>query len=285
MTKFKNKTVLITGAAAGIGKIMAHKVLKLGASTIVIWDINKENLEFTTNELKGQGYKVYSYLVDVSNLDQVKEMAQKVSQDVGKIDILINNAGVVVGKYFHEHTHTDIDFSMNINTSALMHITKLFLDDMIKDNHGHIVNIASAAGMVSNPKMSIYCASKWAVIGWSDSLRLEMNRIAKGVKVTTATPYYISTGMFDGVKSSVIPIVKPEKAASKIVKAIQKDKAFIRMPGMVYLLPFVKGILPVVWFDLIIGKGFGVYKTMNKFEGHGSKLKENDSKRNIKKTA
>lgn len=284
MTKFKGKTVLITGGAAGIGRLMAHNILKLGADKMILWDINKKNLEFTEAELKGQGYNVYSNYVDVSNLDQVKDAAQDVKNKVEKVDILINNAGVVVGKYFHEHTHDDIDFSMNVNTSALMHITKEFLDDMIKADEGHIVNIASAAGMVSNPKMSIYCASKWAAIGWSDSLRLELERIAKGVKVTTVTPYYISTGMFDGVKSRVIPIVKPETAANKIVKAIRRNRIFIRMPWLVYLLPMIKGILPVRWFDFIIGKGFGVYKTMNEFKGHGNK-QEDDSNRNTKKTA
>ncbi len=285
MTKFKNKTILITGGAAGIGKIMAHNILKLGASKMILWDINKENLAFTTKELKSLGFDVYSYITDVSDLNQIKETASKVKKEVGKIDILINNAGVVVGKYFHEHSHDDIDFSMNINTSALMHITLEFLNDMIESKEGHIVNIASAAGMVSNPKMSIYCASKWAAIGWSDSLRLELERIAKGVKVTTVTPYYISTGMFDGVKSKIIPIVKPEKAAANIIRAIQKNRLFIRMPGLVYFLPFIKGILPVRWFDFIIGKGFGVYKTMNDFKGHSSKQNENDSNRDIKKTA
>jgi short-subunit dehydrogenase len=268
MSTFKGKTVLITGGASGIGKIMAHKILKQGAERMILWDINKENLEFTVGELKGQGYSVFSNIVDVSNLDQVRDAAQDVKNKAGKVDILINNAGVVVGKYFHEHTHKDIDFSMNINASALMHITKEFLDDMINANSGHIVNIASAAGMVSNPKMSIYCASKWAAIGWSDSLRLEMERIAKGVKITTVTPYYISTGMFDGVKSRIIPIVKPEKAANKIIRGIRKNRVFVRMPWLVYLLPLIKGVLPTRWFDLIVGKGFGVYKSMDEFKGH-----------------
>lgn len=157
---------------------------------------------------------------------------------------------------------------MNINISALMHITLEFLNDMIEKGEGHIVNIASAAGMVSNPKMSIYNASKWAAIGWSDSLRLELELISKNIKVTTVTPYYISTGMFDGVKSPIIPIVKPETAANKIIKAIKKNRIFIRMPWLVYTLPFIKGILPVRWFYFIIGKGFGVYKSMNEFKGH-----------------
>lgn len=237
MTKFKNKAVLITGGASGIGKIMAHKVGGLGASKIILWDINKENLDFTTLELRSLGLTIFSYQVDVSDLDQVKEAAKRVKNEAGRIDILINNAGIVVGKYFMEHTHKDIEHSININISALMHITLELLHDMVMHGEGHIVNIASAAGMVSNPKMSVYCASKWAVIGWSDSLRLEMEQINKNIKVTTVTPFYISTGMFDGVKSRIISIVKPEKAANKIIKAIQNDKIFIRMPWLVYLLP------------------------------------------------
>lgn len=268
MTKFKNKTVLITGGAAGIGKLMAQRILELGALKMILWDINKENLERTENELKVSGFNVFTYVVDVADLELIKQTVQKIKNEVGSVDILINNAGIVVGKYFHEHSHQDIDLSMKINSSALMHITLGFLPNMIEKGEGHIVNIASAAGMISNPKMSIYCASKWAAIGWSDSLRLEMERISKKVKVTTVTPYYISTGMFDGVKSRIIPIVKPETAANKIVRAIQKNRVFIRMPWLVYFLPFIKGILPVRWFDFIIGKGFGVYKTMDEFKGH-----------------
>src|SRR6056297_1238340 len=268
MTTFKDKTVLITGGASGIGKLMAHKILSLGAAKMIIWDINRENLENTTNEIKESGGEIFSYQVDVANLEQVKQTALKVKDEVGIVDILINNAGVVVGKFFHEHSHQDIDFTMNINTSALMHITLEFIPDMMKKGEGHIVNIASAAGMVANPKMSIYCASKWSVIGWSDSLRLEMERIHKKVKVTTVTPYYISTGMFDGVKSKLIPIINPEKAARKIVRGVIKNKIFIRMPGIIYWLPLIKGILPARWFDFIVGKGFGVYKSMDEFKGH-----------------
>lgn len=93
-----------------------------------------------------------------------------------------------------------------------MHIALELLPEMILRGSGHIVNIASAAGFVSNPKMSVYVASKFAVVGWSDSLRLEMERNKTGVHVSTVTPYYIDTGMFAGVKT-LIPILKPEYAA------------------------------------------------------------------------
>jgi len=199
--------------------------------------------------------------------EAVLEAANLLNTEIGGIDILINNAGIVVGKFFTDHTHEEIDRTMIINCSALMHITKALLPGMIAARQGHIVNIASAAGMVSNPKMSVYAASKWAVIGWSDSLRLEMESIQSNVKVTTVTPYYINTGMFDGVKSRIIPIVKPETAARKIISGIESNKLFVRMPGIVYLLPLIKGILPVRWFDLIVGRWMGIYTTMKDFKG------------------
>ena len=173
-----------------------------------------------------------------------------------------------VGKFFHEHSHQDIDFTMNINTSALMHIPLEFIQDMQDKGEGHIVNIASAAGMVANPKMSIYCASKWSFIGCSNSLRHEMDRMHKKIEVTTVTPYYISTGMFEGIKSRLIPIIKPEIAVRKIVRAVIINKIFVRMPEIIYWLPLIKGILPARWFDIIVGKWFGVYKSMDEIKGH-----------------
>jgi len=267
MSQIENKIALITGGASGIGKLMGKGLLQKGLRTLVIWDVNENLLQSTTIELRQQGFNVLPYVVDVMNTDAVITAAQQVKKDAGTIDILINNAGIVVGKSFAEHSHNDIDRTMIINSSALMHIAKEFLPGMIANKSGHIVNIASAAGMVSNPKMSVYVASKWAVIGWSDSLRLEMEKLNCNVKVTTVTPYYINTGMFEGIKSSVIPITKPEVAARKIIRGIENNKLFVRMPGIVYALLFAKGILPARWFDVIVGKWMGIYKTMDDFKG------------------
>lgn len=266
MSNFSNKTVLITGAASGIGFLMAKKAVEKGASNVIICDINQQGLNDTLEKFPQHTTKVYGYAVDVSSVEEVKNLSHKIKNEIGVVDILINNAGIIVGKYFHEHTHSDIEKTLGVNTSALMHLTLEFLPDMIQQNSGHIVNIASAAGMVANPQMSVYCASKWAVIGWSDSVRLEMKKLKRRVRVTTVTPYYISTGMFEGVKS-IIPIVKPEKAVRKIIRGIECNKTFVRMPWLIYTLPMVKGILPLGLFDLIVGKGLGVYKTMEHFKG------------------
>lgn len=267
MSQIHAKNALITGGASGIGKGMGLQLLKKGLHTLVIWDINENLMQSTAQEFTEAGYRVKIYKVDVMNTNEVIQTAEKVKQEVGKIDILINNAGVIVGKLFMDHTHADIDKTMGINSSALMHITKEFLGEMIQTRQGHIVNIASAAGMVSNPKMSVYAASKFSVVGWSESLRLEMEETRSQVKITTVTPFYISTGMFEGVKSSIIPIVKPHVAVRKIIYGIEHDKLYVRMPGIVYWIYFVKGLLPVRWFDTVVGKWFGMHKSMDEFKG------------------
>lgn len=267
MSSIKGQSVLITGGASGIGKLMGRMVLEEGAKLLIIWDINEAHLRETKAEFVARNFQIETFQVDVSDTSQVLSVFEKMKARLGPVDILINNAGIVIGKDFSQHTHEEIDRTMRVNTSAMMHISKAALSDMMQKNSGHIVNIASAAGMVSNPHMSVYCGSKWAVIGWSDSLRLELEGLHSGVHVTTVTPYYISTGMFAGVKSPFIPILKPEPTARKIIEAIKKDKIFLRLPLIVNLLTLVKGLLPTRLFDLVVGRGLAIYKTMETFKG------------------
>ena len=148
-----------------------------------------------------------------------------------------------------------------------MYVTKAFLDGMLAQNSGHICNIASSGGLISNPKMSVYAASKWAVIGWSDSLRLEMKQMKKAVRVTTIMPYYIHTGMFAGVRSR-IPILEPEAAALTIVKAIERNKTMVTIPGYIYRVTrLAQALLPIAVFDWFAGSVLGIYKTMEHFVG------------------
>ncbi|MBO6659399.1 MAG: SDR family oxidoreductase [Roseivirga sp.] len=261
----RDKIVLITGGASGIGKIMVRLMLERKAK-VIIWDIHQEGIDRTIAEFSGRG-KVFGYKVDVSSLEQIQETAKKVKAEIGVVDILINNAGIVVGKYFNEHTPSDISKTIDINTNAPMFITREFLDDMLKQNSGHICNIASSGGLVSNPKMSVYAASKWALNGWSDTLRLEMKQMKKKVNVTTIMPYYINTGMFDGVKSK-IPILEPEATALTIVKAIEKNKKLISIPGYIYRVTRLgQAIMSINVFDWFAGDFLGIYKTMEQFTG------------------
>ncbi len=264
---FKGKKILITGGASGIGKIMGRKVLERSCSNLIIWDINMEGMLQTQSEFKSFDGKVHLYQIDISDVEQIKSTAAKVKTEVGEIDVLINNAGIVVGKYFHEHTHEQIVKSMLINSNALMHIAAEFLPGMMSRNIGAICNIASSAGLISNPKMSVYAASKWAVVGWSDSLRLEMEQLGKNISVTTIMPFYINTGMFDGVKSKLLPILEPEKTSEKIIKAIENRTKMLAMPLPYWFIRFSQGILPLPAFDWVMRNVFGIYDTMKDFKG------------------
>ena len=156
---------------------------------------------------------------------------------------------------------------MAVNASAPMLLAREVLPGMIARNEGHVCNIASTAGMISNPRMSVYAASKWAVIGWSDSLRIELQEARSGVHVTTVAPYYIDTGMFRGVRSRLVPILDPEKTARKIIRAIERNCDFRGIPWSFHLIRLAQGVLPTSWFDCIIGHWAGIYHTMDHFTG------------------
>lgn len=272
--KFKDRTVLITGGASGIGKIMGRLVLEKGAR-LILWDKDQKNLELTLAEFSAFG-SVSGDCVDITNIELVKETATLVKERLGFVDVLINNAGIVVGKYFHEHSNADIERSMNINATAPMHLTLEFLKEMMLRDSGHICNIASSAGLISNPKMAVYVASKWAMTGWSDSLRLDMKQLNKNIGITTVTPYYINTGMFDGVKSK-IPLLDPEKTSAKIIRAIENRKFYLSMPWSIQFVRFFQGLLPIWFFDWFVGKVMGVYSTMEDYKG---RIKNNGGSNN-----
>ncbi len=267
MTRIRSSTVLITGGASGIGKLMGHRLLEKKCSKLVVWDIDESNLESLSSEWSGEGFQVYPYLVDVSRVSQIEEMAADVLKNIGKVDILINNAGVVVGKDFSQHSARDIDTTIDVNIRGVMHVTRAFIQPMIESGSGHVVNIASAAAMIPNPKMSVYAASKWAVLGWSESLRLELEGRSRRLKVTTVTPSYINTGMFEGVKAPLLtPLLEPEEIVEEIISAIQENRILVRAPKMVNILPFLRGVLPVRLFDFT-AKQLGVYNSMEDFKG------------------
>jgi short-subunit dehydrogenase len=264
MKTLAGKRVLITGGASGIGKLMGKIVLEKGAE-LIIWDINQASLDLTVEELKTVG-KITTYQVDISDVQQIKTAATKVKSEIGTVDVLINNAGIVVGKYFEDHSTVDITKTMAINANAPMLVTAEFLNEMIAQHSGHICNIASSAGYISNPKMSVYAASKWAVIGWSDSLRIELSKRKMNVHVTTVTPYYINTGMFAGVKS-LIPILKPDKVAKQIIRGIEKNRIIVSMPFSMHFIRICQGILSIKMFDWVADNVLRIYKTMDYFTG------------------
>lgn len=272
----KGTNVLITGGASGIGRIMGRICLEKGASNLIVWDINQANIDKTEAELsdvkpaeagvsKGQ---IHSYIVNVSDPQAIKTAYEKVKSEVGEVDILVNCAGIVRGNNtFDKQTVQDIDLTMDINANAPMYVALAVLPDMLRRDRGHVCNIASAAGMLGVPKLSVYCASKWAVIGWTESMRVELKQARSHVRVTSVAPYFINTGMFDGVNSKVFPILDPEKTAAKIIRAVEVGKSFRGIPFAYHFIRIWQGLLPNFLFDFIFGKIFGVYSVMDHFTG------------------
>ena len=266
--------ILITGAAMGMGRLYAERAVAEGAETVILWDINKEALAETTKALRVHAdnrQEIVPMLVDIGERTAIEKASANVIANHGGVDVIINNAGVVRGTYFWEHENErDTEFIMKINALAPMFITHEFLTGMMKGKRpSRIVNIASAAGTLSNPKMSVYASSKWALIGWSDSVRLELKQQhIDNVKVTTVCPSYIATGMFEGVKGPLMtPIMQPDYVVNKVWKAMLAGKPMLMLPWTVHLSKVLKGILPQRWFDAIADNIFGVYNTMDKFTG------------------
>ncbi|MFD2999416.1 SDR family NAD(P)-dependent oxidoreductase [Pontibacter toksunensis] len=146
MTRLRNSTILITGGASGIGRLMGLMSLERGADKVIIWDINQQNLQQVTAEMQAKGKQVFPYEVDVADVAAVAEAAGHVLQESGPPDILINNAGIVVGKMFADHSYAEIAQTLSVNVLGVMAVARAFLPGMIERGSGHVVNIASAAG-------------------------------------------------------------------------------------------------------------------------------------------
>ena len=267
MTKIKGKSVLITGGASGIGRIMGRIALEKGARCLIIWDINEDGINNTKSEFGKLG-RIESFVVNITDTDAVIKTYAQTKELCGDVDILINCAGIITGnKTFDKQQIDEIERTMAVNTIAPMVIALQVLPDMIARNSGHICNIASAAGLLSNPKMSVYAASKWAMIGWSDSVRIELAQSKSKVRFTTVAPYYINTGMFDGVRSPLIPILKPERTSRKIIRAIERNIDFRGIPFGFHFSRFCQAILPTAVFDFLFGKCLGVYSALDHLTG------------------
>tara|TARA_R110000868_G_scaffold306734_3_gene568113 strand:- start:39756 stop:40574 length:819 start_codon:yes stop_codon:yes gene_type:complete len=271
MASFKNKTVLVTGGASGIGFLMGKKALQKGAKHLILWDINEDQLIFAANQLSKQGFSVSTNVVDVSSAEQVSSAALELLNHFEALDFLFNNAGIVVGKLFHQHTVEDIERTLGVNVNALMYVTNAFLSSMMDRDSGHIVNITSAVGLTPNPGMTVYAASKWAAVGWAESLRLELKDSHPGIHFLNVMPSYINTGMFAGVKTPLfMPLLDPHIITDKIIRSVEQEKIHLKAPFMVKTTLFFRGVLPTRLYDFVAGKIFRVYESMNTFKGHGN---------------
>ena len=264
--KITGKTVLITGGCSGIGKIMARRCLEKKAACVIIWDINEGAIASTLEEFAPLG-TIKGYKADISKADSVEAAYQATKAECPAVDILINNAGIITNnKTFAEQTDRDIDLTMDIDTKGAMYVALRFLKDMKARGTGHLCNITSSAGMLALPKMSLYAAAKWAAIGWSESVRIELEREKSPVKLTTIAPYFINTGMFEGIHS-FFKIQDPEVVARKSLAAVERNKGYRGIPFSEHFIRLMQGIFPHSWFNFIFGDICGLYTVMDHFTG------------------
>lgn len=267
---FRNKVVLITGSAQGIGKELANSFARRGA-TLALTDKNVEKLRATAEELQEGFGKVKWYALDVTRQDQILETRKKVHAELGPVDVLVNNAGVVFGGPFLDVPIEKHVFTFEVNTLAVVQMTHAFLQDLITRSRGWLINVASAAGYIGLPRGSTYASSKWAVIGFSESLRIELKLMGhENVSVTTVCPSFVDTGMFRGVKPpATTKMLDPGDLAEKVVKAAARGKPVVREPWLVKVAPALMGVLPLSLSEKVSAL-FGVTRSMESWKGHQS---------------
>uniref|UniRef100_A0A1I7ZM13 Short-chain dehydrogenase/reductase family 16C member 6 n=1 Tax=Steinernema glaseri TaxID=37863 RepID=A0A1I7ZM13_9BILA len=268
----KDDVVLITGSGSGLGRMMAVRFAQLGAK-VVLWDVNeKGNLE-TAKMLKEYTSHVYPYTVDLSSSKEIAAVADRVKADVGGVDILVNNAGIVTGKKLFDCPDELMEKTMAVNTNANFFTAKAFLPQMLEKNHGHVVVIASMAGLSGVAGLVDYCASKHGAVGFAEALSAEVSTLGRdGVHVTTVCPYYIDTGMFDGVKTyspNLLPILQPDYVVDRIMEAVLTNAEKLYMPRFGYICVAAMSILPSK-AGRLLSTHFGVNKTMDEFKGRNA---------------
>ncbi|GAB1600137.1 epidermal retinol dehydrogenase 2-like isoform X1 [Argonauta hians] len=243
----KGEIVLVTGSANGIGRALALSFAQRG-SILVLWDIDETGNEDTAEMVRKVGAKAYPYYCDLSQRKDIYRISRKVQKEVGDVTILVNNAGVVIGKSFLECPDEEIENSFQVNTLAYFWTIKAFLPKMMEKNHGHIVNMSSSLGLTGINKLTDYCSTKFAVVGFNEVLTYELKHDkCDGVKTTLICPQCVKTRMFEGCKlrfPSVCPFLELDYVVDKSMKAILTNQYMLCLPRLVYFQAVFKAMLP-----------------------------------------
>lgn len=270
----KNKTVLITGGAKGIGLATAKRILEQG-SMVILWDFDRESLDETTKNFHNNGFEVFSQVCDVTNKEQIYENARIIDKKFGGIDILINNAGTVYTGYMLDRSDEELENLINVNFTSMIYTIRAFMPKMLEKNSGHIINISSASSLTGAPKLAVYAATKWAVAGLTESLRLEVQKMGKnGVKFSSIHPNFLKKGLFEGTKLNFIgqllaPGVKSHDQVAKVIvnRAIKLGFHSPKVPWIMNQIVLLRAILPsslLIKFSSL----YGLYNMMDDYKGY-----------------
>lgn len=243
--------VLVTGAGRGIGRLTAFEFAKR-KSKLVLWDINKHSIEETAAECRKLGAQAHAFVVDCSVRENIYSSAKKVKAEIGDVSILVNNAGVVYTSDFFATQDPQIEKTFEINVLAHFWTTKAFLPAMMRNNHGHVVTVASAAGHTGVPFLLAYCSSKFAAVGFHKALTEELAALKRtGVKTTCLCPNFINTGFIKNPSTNLGPTLEPQEVVSKLMNGILTDQKMIFVPSTIKLLAVIEKIFPERFLALL----------------------------------
>jgi all-trans-retinol dehydrogenase (NAD+) len=269
----KGKTAVVTGGAAGIGLDTCRRLVKEGCS-VTLWDVDAAGLARARKELSRSGAKVFAYTCDVTKGARVAELARRAVKDMGQVDILVNNAGILVPGTFLEQPVEKWQKMVDVNLVALLHTTHAFLPGMNARNSGAVVNVSSGAATVGVAGLAVYCATKWAVWGLTESLRHESwNAGARGVHWASIHPLYVAAGMFAGARfrgmsGLLLPQVRShDEVAKAIVEyALKRGRFAPKRPRTVKTGLVLRGLLPDGGFFRVV-RFMGLHRNMDSWVG------------------
>jgi 3-oxoacyl-[acyl-carrier protein] reductase len=251
MQVFRNKTAFVTGSAGGIGRAIALRLAHEGANLFLV-DIDPIGLSETADAAKQRGVAVTTRTCDVSQLDEIEAAAQAGLRYWGAFDLLVNNAGVTYYGRTDAMNAEHCDYLLTVNLHAPMHFTRLLLPSLLSRPEAHLLNVASFLGLIGTQKTAAYSASKFGLVGMSESLRAEYARTNLGV--TALCPGFVETGLFSSSpygNDRHFPKRPPEwmlttadKVAARAIQAIRRDEGVVVMQHYARLIWFTKRFFP-----------------------------------------
>lgn len=269
MRDVAGKRVLITGGAAGIGLAIAESFGTRGAEVLVA-DLDEVSAHRAADGLRELGIAASGWHLDVTDVAEVSAVRDRIAAEVGPLDVLVNNAGTVAGGAFTEVPVEAHQRTLRVNTEGPIVVTHAFLPGLVQRPEAHVVTVASVAGWGPAPFGVAYGASKWGAIGFSESLRLELDQLGHHhVGVTVVCPSVVDTGLFDGVPPlRFTKVLTPAEVAEATVRGVQHDRAIVLVPWLSRLAPALQA-LPRPLYDRTVGL-FGGPRMMTTWRGHSA---------------